>query len=69
MEDVHIQTTPKHLTCEEDEEFLNLFDKMVNDNILEARASVPRSQQVDIVAPIQVKQKKTFGDYKHSLTS
>jgi len=44
---------PKLIDCEEDEEFRSAFDKMLNENIAESRnATVPKGQQVSIVAPV-----------------
>jgi regulator of nonsense transcripts 2 len=62
MEDLHVPSAPKHVECEEDDEFVSLFDKMLNDNITESRtAVVPRAQQMEIVAPMHSKTKKNYG--------
>ena len=53
---------PKHVKCEEDDEFVDMFDKMMNDSLRETKASVPTSQQVEIVAPVHSRQqKKLYG--------
>ncbi len=55
-----LPVAPKHVKCEEDDDFLAALDKMVNDSVAESRAaaSVPRGQQVNIVAPISVNKLK-----------
>ena len=55
---------PKLVKCEEDDEFVNMFDKMMNETINETKTTVPRSQQIDIVAPVHLRQnKKSYGKY------
>ena len=55
---------PKLVKCEEDDEFVNMFDKMMNETINETKTAVPRSQQIDIVAPVHLRQnKKSYGKY------
>ncbi len=51
---------PKHVKCEEDDDFLAAFDKILNDSAAESRAVgvVPRGQQVNIVAPASVHRHK-----------
>ena len=54
--------TSKHVKCEEDDDFVNMMDKMMNETLNESKASVPRSQQVEIVAPVHSRQqKKLYG--------
>jgi hypothetical protein len=36
---------PKHVACEEDDEFVALFDKMLNENIAESRNVSTRGYQ------------------------
>ena len=48
--------------CEENNEFLDAFEKMVNENVSDSRGTVPRSQQKTIVAPINIKQRKMASD-------
>ncbi len=64
-EDLHIKSQrPKHIKCEEDDDFINMFDKMMNDNLNESKVSVPKSQQLDLVAPVSFRQtKKTYGEH------
>ena len=62
MEDVHVTAAPKHVTCEEDDAFVNMFDKMLNDNIAESRRAAPGAGQANIVAPMHIKQKKNYGN-------
>jgi len=52
--DVEFTTTaPKLIACEEDDEFKNAFDRMLNENIAESRnTALPKGQQISIVAPI-----------------
>ena len=55
---------PKLVKCEEDDEFVNMFDKMMNETIRESKASIPKSQEMDIVAPVHLRQnKKSYGKY------
>ncbi len=62
MEELPVQAKPKHIACEEDEDFTAMFDKMLNENIAETRGTgLPRAQQVDIVAPLHTRTKKTYG--------
>lgn len=63
MEDLHVPSAPKYITCEEDDDFVAMFDKMLNDNITESRlAAVPKAQQVGLTVPTHFKQtKKTYG--------
>ena len=54
---------PKHVKCDEDDDFVDMFDKMMNDSLRETKASVPTSQQVEIVAPVHSRQnKKLYGE-------
>lgn len=54
--------TSKHVKCEEDDDFVNMMDKMMNETLNETKVSVPRSQQVEIVAPVHSRQqKKLYG--------
>ena len=54
---------PKLVKCEEDDDFVNMFDKMMNDTLKESKVS--RSQQMDVVAPTQLRQnKKSYGKLK-----
>jgi hypothetical protein len=60
-EDLHVNA-PKLVNCEEDDDFVNMFDKMMNDNLNENKV-VPRSQQLNIVAPVHLRSqpnKKAF---------
>ena len=58
---VHVEA-PKLVKCEEDDDFVNMFDKMMNETFNETKVTVPRSQQMDIVAPIHLRQnKKSYG--------
>lgn len=67
MEDLLVPSAPKFVACEEDDEFVNLFDKMVNENLTESRTAVPRSQQVSVVAPVHMKHaKKTYNDLQNT---
>lgn len=54
---------PKHMTCEEDDAFVSMFDKMLNDNIAESRRAAPGPGQASIVAPMHMKQKKNYGKH------
>eukprot|EP00094_Tigriopus_californicus_P005657 TCALIF_05453-PA protein Name:"Similar to UPF2 Regulator of nonsense transcripts 2 (Homo sapiens)" AED:0.09 eAED:0.10 QI:511/0.66/0.6/1/1/1/10/0/1134 len=47
---------PRHIECEDDEDFVSLFDKMLLDNISENRAPT-KGHQIDIIAPVSVKHK------------
>jgi hypothetical protein len=54
--------TSKHVKCEEDDDFVNMMDKMMNETLNDSKVSVPRSQQVEIVAPVHSRQqKKLYG--------
>ena len=55
---------PKHVKCEEDDDFVNMFDKMMKESLYETKAAeVPKSQQMDIVAPVHSRQnKKVYGN-------
>ena len=57
---------PKYVECEEDDEFVNMFDKMLNDSIVESRrvGVPPVAGGGDLVAPMHAKQKKNFGTTK-----
>jgi hypothetical protein len=43
--DFHLASVPKHVACEEDDEFVALFDKMLNENIAESRNVSTRGDQ------------------------
>ena len=63
-DNVHVVNAPKLIKCEEDDEFVNMFDKMMNETLNENKATVPRSQQMDIVAPVHLRQhKKPFSKF------
>ena len=63
MEDLLVPSAPKHIECEEDDEFKAMFDKLLNENITESRAAaVPRAQQMNITAPMHSKIKKNYGE-------
>ena len=62
MEDLLVPSAPKHIECEEDDEFKTMFDKLLNENITESRAAaVPRGQQMNVIAPMHSKVKKSYG--------
>ena len=62
-DDVQVKA-PKHIKCEEDDDFVNMFDKMMNETLNESKVPVPRSQQLDIVAPVHSRaNKKVYGEY------
>ncbi|KAK7065770.1 hypothetical protein SK128_012529, partial [Halocaridina rubra] len=52
----------KHVDCEEDNDFMSAFDRMMADSILERANAVPRPGQLDISVPVHVKAtaKKTY---------
>ena len=67
MEDLLVPSAPKHIECEEDDEFKAMFDKLLNENITESRAAaVPRSQQISVIAPMHSKIKKNYGKYEYT---
>ena len=60
-EDFHVPSAPKHIECDEDNDFVSMFDKMLNENIAESRSITNRigGQQVP---PAQGRSaKKTYG--------
>ena len=59
ISDVQVKA-PKLIKCEEDDDFVNMFDKMLNE---ETKSGGTRSGgQVDVVAPVHLRQnKKTYG--------
>ena len=64
MEDLLVPSRPKHIECEEDDEFQAMFDKMMNDNIAETRATGKTGgggQLLSLVAPTSTKHKKNYG--------
>merc|ERR1719331_1790845 len=51
MEDLLVPSAPKHIECEEDDEFKAMFDKLLNEDITESRAAaVSRAQQMNVIA-------------------
>lgn len=59
---VQVKAAPKHVKCEEDDDFINMFDKMMNETLNETKVPVPRSHQLDIVAPVHLRQNKKYGN-------
>ena len=59
----HIQVVPKHINCDEDDDFVSMFDKMLNENIAESRNISTRvagsGQQVP--SALGRSNKKTYG--------
>jgi len=56
----HIAAAPKHVPCQEDDEFVALFDRMLNENITEGRT---RQAGGILVPPAQGRTlKKTYGE-------
>ena len=54
---------PKFIACQEDDDFLSNFDKMVNENINESRSNaIPRGQQKSIAVPMVNKAKSSKVD-------
>lgn len=54
-----------HVECEEDNDFMSAFDRMMADSILERASAVPRPGQLDISVPVHIRStaKKTYGEY------
>lgn len=54
-----------HVECEEDNDFMSAFDRMMADSILERASTVPRPGQLDISVPVHIRStaKKTYGGY------
>ena len=46
------------IECEENCDFLDAFEKMMNENVTDSRNIASRSQQKTLVAPINMKQRK-----------
>ena len=60
ISDVQVKA-PKLVQCEEDDDFVNMFDKMMNDTLKETKGQVANS--TDIVAPLHLRPKsKTYAD-------
>ena len=59
MEDLLVPSAPKHIECEEDDEFKAMFDKLLNENI--TKGAVPKAQQMNVIAPMHSKVKKNYG--------
>lgn len=59
LEGLSTHHQPKFMACEEDDDFLSTFDKMVNENINESRGSsaVPRAQQKSMAVPVVARAK------------
>ena len=49
---------PRHVQCEEDDDFLSAFDKMLNDSVAESRSAPRGGQQINIAAPVGVHRHK-----------
>lgn len=51
-----------HVQCEEDNDFMSAFDRMMADSILERASTVPRPGQLDISVPVHIRStaKKTY---------
>ena len=48
------------MDCEGDEEFVSMFDKMLNENIA-SESRTGRGHQIDIVAPVSMRHKRAQG--------
>ncbi|XP_064084936.1 regulator of nonsense transcripts 2-like [Macrobrachium nipponense] len=57
-----VKVNVKHVDCEEDNDFMSAFDRMMAESILERANAVPRPGQLDISVPVHVKTtaKKTY---------
>lgn len=57
-----VKVNVKHVDCEEDNDFMSAFDRMMADSILERVNSISRHGQLDISVPVHVKTttKKTY---------
>lgn len=65
-----LPSRPKHVTCTEDDEFVNALDKMVSDNIQERMRDNVKPAQVDISVPMTVRSsKKTYEQLQVSVFS
>ena len=62
MESWSLKSKPKLIECDENNEFLDAFDKMLNENVGDSRGAPSRSQQKTLVAPINVKQRSKPND-------
>ena len=62
MESWSLKSKPKLIECDENDEFLDAFDKMLNENVGDSRGAPSRSQQKTLVAPINVKQRNKPND-------
>ena len=51
---------PKHIQCQEDDDFMTAFDKMITENIQARHNESVKVPQVDIAVPMQMK-----GQQKH----
>ncbi|XP_070557491.1 regulator of nonsense transcripts 2-like isoform X2 [Ptychodera flava] len=52
---------PKHITCEEDDDFLAAFDKIMVENLQQRSSEIIKVPQLDVSVPVNVKaKKKTF---------
>ncbi len=63
-EDYHVTSSaaPKHIVCEEDDEFVAMFDKMLNGNIAESRTVAANRAGGQQVPPAQGRSgKKNYG--------
>lgn len=56
-----LPAAPRHMSCQEDEEFVSALDKMVSDNIQERMRETVKPPQVDISVPMSLRSaKKTY---------
>ena len=55
--------TSKHVKCEEDDDFVNMFDKMMTETLKETKGSTVSNSQQNIVAPLHLRPKsKSYAD-------
>lgn len=56
-----LPSAPRHVSCTEDDEFINALDRMVSDNIQDRMRESVKPTQVDISVPMSVRSgKKTY---------
>ena len=62
ISDVQVKA-PKLIKCEEDDDFVNMFDKMMTETLKETKGSTVSNSQQNIVAPLHLRPKsKSYAD-------
>ena len=61
--DQEVKVTLNHIDCEEDDDFMAAFDKMMADSAIERTREIPKPSYSNISVPVQIKSsaKKTYG--------